>query len=120
MRRAVGPSDEEVRLRSQIEQSRRELGQTVEALAAKADIGRRIQTKVQAKVDQEAEALQARGDQIRQRVSQVGQRVRQLAPAQLPEAAGQAVRGLSEHPGVAVGTVLLLVGLAIGLAARRT
>lgn len=107
-------SEEQRQLRQQIEQTRRDLGQTIEALTAKAAVGQRVEDKVH----HQARALQARGDQLRERTAEIGQQVGQAAPARLREVAGRSAMGLADHP-VAVGSGVLLLVLAIAKAARR-
>jgi uncharacterized protein (TIGR03382 family) len=62
-----GISDDPDELREQIGQTRAELGETVEALAAKADVKAQLQTKVSATKEQ----LQERTAELKQKVGEV-------------------------------------------------
>jgi ElaB/YqjD/DUF883 family membrane-anchored ribosome-binding protein len=89
------PSDPD-ELRHQIEQTRAELGETVEALVAKADVPGRVKEK-----------LSTTKEQLGERLSETTGKARELADS-LPERA-------KEKPAVPAGVVLAVVGVLLGL-----
>jgi chromosome segregation ATPase len=73
---APAPPDDEQELREEIERTREQLGETVQALAAKADAKARMQDKA----DQLTGRLKTKADQARQQAAAQAERVRrQLA-----------------------------------------
>jgi ElaB/YqjD/DUF883 family membrane-anchored ribosome-binding protein len=102
-------------LRHDIEQTRSELGDTVEALAQKAD----VKTQVAEKVDERKAALRERQEQLKSKVSDARERVSGATPDDAKRAASQVAHTAEERPFPAIG-VALGVGLLLGwLLGRR-
>ena len=93
-------------LRRGIEETRSDLGDTVEALAQKAD----VKAQFSAKVDERKEALRQRQESIKGKVGDARERVPGATPEDAKRAAGQVARKAEERPLPAVG-----VGIGIGL-----
>ncbi|MFE9928615.1 DUF3618 domain-containing protein [Streptomyces sp. NPDC005533] len=85
----AGPGSAE--LREQVERTRDELGQTVEALAAKADVKAQAKEKAAAVKDQAAEKAALVSEQIRETAGHAVQLVKAKTPDPLLEKADQAV-----------------------------
>lgn len=109
---ARAPMTEQERVRQDIGRTRREMGETVEALARKADVRARAHDK--------AEEAKARlGRQVHrtrtatlEKAAALTTRLREAAPDPVRDAAGRAVartRGRPAAGSVAAGAVLLLV-----------
>ncbi|MBK3593722.1 MULTISPECIES: DUF3618 domain-containing protein [Streptomyces] len=109
-------------LRAQVEETRDELGRTVEALAGKADIKNRAQEKTaevrnraQEKGAEVRDRAQEAAGQARIRLSTtahtLGGKVQDHTPEPVRENAGRAVEAARNRPGVllAVGTAALVV-----------
>lgn len=114
MRAPSGQSEQELALRRQIDQTRRQLGQTVEALINKADVEKRVETKVH----QAAGALQARGDQVKERVTELGHKTQEVAPERLLDVVNRAAHSLAGRPALTVGMVAAVVWVALGRTRR--
>ncbi|MDT0429450.1 DUF3618 domain-containing protein [Streptomyces salyersiae] len=120
-------------LRAQVEETRDELGRTVEALAGKADIKNRAQEKTaevkdraQEKTAEVRDRAQEKGTEARDRAQEaagqartrlsttahtLGEKVQNHTPEPVRENAGRAVEAARNRPGVllAVGTAALVV-----------
>ncbi len=120
-------------LRAQVEETRDELGRTVEALAGKADIKNRAQEKTaevkdraQEKTAEVRDRAQEKGTEVRDRAQEaagqartrlsttahtLGEKVQNHTPEPVRENAGRAVEAARNRPGVllAVGTAALVV-----------
>ncbi|MHC3458315.1 DUF3618 domain-containing protein [Streptomyces flavovirens] len=120
-------------LRAQVEETRDELGRTVEALAGKADIKNRAQEKTaevrnraQEKTAEVRNRAQEKGAEVRDRAQEaagqarirlsttahtLGGKVQDHTPEPVRENAGRAVEAARNRPGVllAVGTAALVV-----------
>ncbi|WP_405785818.1 DUF3618 domain-containing protein [Streptomyces sp. NBC_01367] len=95
-------------LRDQVERTRDELGQTVEALAAKADIKAQAKEKTAAVKGQAAEKAALVSDQIREKTGHAARLVKDMTPDPLLEKAGQAATAARANR-----TPLLAVGAAV-------
>jgi ElaB/YqjD/DUF883 family membrane-anchored ribosome-binding protein len=100
-------------LQHEIEETRAELGDTVDALAQKAD----VKARVSEKVEQRKAALRERQEDIKARVSGARERVSRTTPEEAKHAASQFARTAEERPLPAIAVALglgLLIGRAIG------
>ena len=100
-------------LQHEIEETRAELGDTVDALAQKAD----VKARVSEKVEQRKAALRERQEDIKGRVSGARERVSRTTPDEAKHAASQFARTAKERPLPAIAVALglgLLIGRAIG------
>ncbi|MFJ8862331.1 DUF3618 domain-containing protein [Streptomyces sp. NPDC102451] len=77
-------------LQEQVERTRDALGQTVEALAAEADVKTRAKEKAAAAGEQASEKAALAADQLRGKAEQATQLVRDKTPDPLLERAGRA------------------------------
>lgn len=77
-------------LREKVERTRDELGQTVEALAAKADVKARTKEKTAAMKQQTAEKASLIVDQIREKAGQAAQMVKDKTPDPVLDKTAQA------------------------------
>ncbi|MFI5672840.1 DUF3618 domain-containing protein [Streptomyces sp. NPDC051704] len=84
-------------LRDQIERTRDELGQTVEALAAKADIKAQAKKKAAAVKGQAAEKAALASDQIRQKGEEAVQLVKDNTPDPLLKKTAEAAAHVREN-----------------------
>jgi ElaB/YqjD/DUF883 family membrane-anchored ribosome-binding protein len=106
-------SDDPEQLREEIRATREELGETVEALAHKAD----LKARAQHRVDERKEQLRQRRQITKAKATEIGEKVRQTSPAQAQGAVKRAQARARDHPvptaagGLAVG---LLIGRLIG------
>ncbi|MFJ6755386.1 DUF3618 domain-containing protein [Streptomyces sp. NPDC091273] len=103
-----GPGSAE--LRDQVERTRDELGQTVEALAAKADIKAQAKEKKAAVVGQAAEKAALVSEQIREKTGYAVQLMKAKTPDPLLEKAGQAATAARANrtPLLVAGAVLVV------------
>lgn len=97
------PTPEE--LREQVERTRDELGQTVEALAGKADVKAQVKERVATMKEQAASA----SAQLREKSGQAARLVREKAPDPLVEKAGQGAEAARANrvPLLAGGALLI-------------
>lgn len=110
-----GPAEdpEAERLQSEIENLRDELGETVDALADKADVKARAEEKV---TEARAKAMQV-GRSATAAAAQTGERLRNVAQERVPMAA-ELVERRPRQTGLAVAAVLAVV-VAVLLMRRR-
>jgi len=100
-------------LQREIEETRAELGDTVDALAQKAD----VKARVSEKVEQRKAALRERQEDIKAKVNGARERVSHTTPDEAKHAASQFARTAEERPLPAIAVALglgLLIGRAIG------
>lgn len=109
----MGESPEEIR--HQIEQTRAEMGEVVEALAKKADVKSRAQHKVDDAKLQAEQKLQEAGE----RVGELAGRARHATPEQVGQALSRAGDQARKRPGVALAVAAGLAGYLLGRARRR-
>ncbi|MFE5190356.1 DUF3618 domain-containing protein [Streptomyces sp. NPDC056628] len=131
-------------LRAQVENTRHELGSTVEALAAKADVKTRAQEKaaevkvqaadrvgalkeqavhkaeeVKAKASDATARVQAKvPDQVKDTMEHAGQLWQEKAPRPVQDKAAQGARLAREHRGLLMAAAA--VGVCVWLVRRRT
>ncbi|MFJ8076408.1 DUF3618 domain-containing protein [Streptomyces sp. NPDC096176] len=116
---AAPPSPDE--LRAQVEDTREQLGRTVEALAAKADVKARAQqTAAEVKEQAAAKAAHAK-EHIASSVSMVGDKLRAKAPQPVQDKAHHAAETARGNPGplLAAGAATAAILLLVVLARRR-
>jgi uncharacterized protein (DUF3084 family) len=93
-------------LYQEIEQTRAELGATVEALAHKLD----VKTRAQEKIAERTQVLRTKGQQLRGRTVELGQTVRSAMPEGAQQAARQAAVKAKKRPlPIAIGAGMLVV-----------
>jgi len=78
-------SDDPEQLREQIRQTRAELGETVEALAAKADVKAQLKEKVSASKEQLQEKISTGKDQLQEKISTGKEQLQEILPADKQE-----------------------------------
>jgi ElaB/YqjD/DUF883 family membrane-anchored ribosome-binding protein len=96
-------------VRRDIEETREELGDTVEALSSKAD----VKGQVQGKVDERKEAVRQKQEELKGKVSGLGERVSSATPEDVKGAATRAATAAEERPLPAIAAALVL-GVLIG------
>jgi ElaB/YqjD/DUF883 family membrane-anchored ribosome-binding protein len=100
-------------LQHEIEDTRAELGDTVDALAQKAD----VKARVSEKIEQRKTALHARQEDVKARLGGAREHVSEATPEEAKRAASQVARTAKERPFPAIAVALslgLLIGWAIG------
>jgi hypothetical protein len=122
-----------------IERTRQQLGDSVEALAAKVDVGAQARSKAAGMKTRAAGAAGTAADRITAKAADLRHQVpgktsnlteavaagrakaRQIAPAQAQQTAARAARTVRERPGgyAAAAIVLLLIGWWLGRMRRR-
>jgi hypothetical protein len=119
---AQGPEE----LRAQVEQTRQELGETVEALAAKTDVKARAQQKAAAVKEQAGHvAAQARDKagqtaaQVRDRTAHAGHVMQDKAPEPLLQKAGQGIRVARENRTALIAAAAGLLALVLMRGRRK-
>lgn len=95
-------------LREQVEHTRDALGQTVEALAAKADVKAQAKVKTAAVKEQAAEKTALVADQIREQTRHAAQLVKDTTPDPVLHKAGQVAAAVRANR-----TPLLVAGAAL-------
>jgi len=106
--------DEQEQLRHQVEETRAELGETVDALSQKADVKARVAERVE---DRKA-AWRERQEDVKAKVSGARERVSGATPDDAKRAASQVARTAERRPFPAIALALGL-GLLIGRTLRR-
>jgi ElaB/YqjD/DUF883 family membrane-anchored ribosome-binding protein len=96
-------------LREEIRATREELGETVEALAHKAD----LKARAQHRVDERKEQLRQRRQIAKAKATEIGEKVRHTSPDQAQDALKRAQARAKEHP-VPTAAGGLVIGLMIG------
>jgi ElaB/YqjD/DUF883 family membrane-anchored ribosome-binding protein len=110
---ALSEEKDQEQLQHEIEETRAELGDTVDALAQKAD----VKARVSEKVEQRKAALRERQEDVKARVNGARERVSRTTPDDAKRAASQVARTAEERPFPAIAVALglgLLIGRAIG------
>ena len=109
------PSNDPEQLREEIRVTREGLGETVEALASKAD----LKARAQHRVDERKEQVRRRRQMAKAKAIDIGEKVRQTSPDRAQDAVKRAQAGAKGHP-VPTAAGGLVVGLMIGrLIGRR-
>ena len=109
----VSHETEPEQLRQEIEETRAELGDTVDALAQKAD----VKARVSEKVEQGKAAWRNRQQDVKARVNGARESVSRATPDEAKRAAGQVTRSAEDRPLLAIAVALglgLLIGRTIG------
>jgi ElaB/YqjD/DUF883 family membrane-anchored ribosome-binding protein len=100
-------------LQHEIEETRAELGDTVDALTQKAD----VKARVSEKVEQRKAALRERQEDLKAKVNGARERVSRTTPDEAKHAASQVAHTAEKRPFPAIAVALgvgLLIGRAIG------
>lgn len=105
----VSQEHEQEQLAHEIEETRAELGDTVDALAQKAD----VKARVSEKVEQRKAAWRERQEEVKTRVDAARERASHATPDDAKRAASQVGRTAEERPWLAIA-VALGVGVLIG------
>ncbi len=108
-------SGEAATSKAKVEQTREELGETVELLAAKAD----VKAQAQQKLAEGREALKVKGEQIKEKAADLSQRVQDVTPERAQQVAGQAVEKAKERPVLFAAVGAFLLGVVSGRVFRR-
>jgi ElaB/YqjD/DUF883 family membrane-anchored ribosome-binding protein len=101
-------------LREDIDKTRAELGDTVEALTEKAD----LKGQAKARLEEQRAALRARQQQARARAEELRAGLAGATPEDARRAASQAAASAKQRPGPALGIAFAL-GLVFGRLTRR-
>jgi ElaB/YqjD/DUF883 family membrane-anchored ribosome-binding protein len=122
----TGETDERAAqdVRRDIARTRAELGETVDAIAARADVRTRVRRRVEevrnmartraAGVKERTAGVKERAADVRERTGRVTGRVREATPEQVREAAGTVTRQAKRSPAATIA-----IGCAVLLALRR-
>jgi ElaB/YqjD/DUF883 family membrane-anchored ribosome-binding protein len=100
-------------LRREVEQTRAELGDTVDALSQKADVKARFSQKI----DERKTALSGRGQNARAKATEVRGRMASATPEDAKRAVSRVAETAEERPFPAVGVAFgagLLLGCLVG------
>jgi hypothetical protein len=114
---AVKPSVDE--LRAEIKQTRAELGETVQALAAKADVKARAMDQVEQTKQRVRVAAVAAGERVRAVAGQATEKVKENAPLDRVQSAAEPVRTGRVPAVLLVAGVVALVGVVLIVRGRR-
>jgi chromosome segregation ATPase len=106
--------DEPDQIRADIEDTREDLGEIVEALAKKAD----VKSHAKAKVDERKEALNRKQQELKGKVSDIPRRARQVKPEDAKRAASRVANQARARPGPAVAVALVLALVLVRLVRR--
>src|SRR5829696_7853161 len=96
-------------VREEIRATREELGETVEALALKAD----LKARARHRFDERKGQLRQRRQTAKAKATEIGKKVRQTSPDQAQDAVKRAQTRAKEHP-VPTAAGGLVVGLLVG------
>ncbi|MFF3286535.1 DUF3618 domain-containing protein [Streptomyces sp. NPDC003023] len=106
-------------LRAQVEETREDLGRTVEALAAKADVRSRAkQTAADAREQAVVKAAEAK-EQLAATAATVGDRLREKTPPSVQDTAHQATEKARGNPKLVAGAAVALLLLMLVKRRRR-
>lgn len=109
----VSQENEQERLTEEIEETRAELGDTVDALAQKADVKARLSETL----EQRKAAWRARQEDAKAKVNGARERMSSATPDEAKRAGSQVARTAEQRPWVAIAVALglgLLVGRTLG------
>jgi ElaB/YqjD/DUF883 family membrane-anchored ribosome-binding protein len=101
-------------VRAEIDRTRAELGETVEALTEKAD----LKGQARARLEEQRAALRGRQEQARAKAEELRAGLAGATPEDARRAASQAAASARERPGAALGAAFAL-GLLFGRRLRR-
>ena len=108
------PKDPE-QIREEIEATRQELGDTVEALAAKADVKARMREKIGATKESAAEKIGATKESAAEKLG----KARESSPDNVSSAAAQATTTAKQNPIPLAAAGVFIVGFLAGRLTRR-
>jgi ElaB/YqjD/DUF883 family membrane-anchored ribosome-binding protein len=109
----VSQENEQERLAEEIDETRAELGDTVDALARKADVKARLSEKL----EQRKAAWRARQEDAKAKVNGARERVSSATPDEAKHAGSQVARTAEQRPWLAIAVALglgLLIGRTLG------
>jgi ElaB/YqjD/DUF883 family membrane-anchored ribosome-binding protein len=109
----VTPENKEEQLVQEIEETRAELGDTVDALAQKAD----VKARVSEKLEQRKVAWRARQEELKAQANRTRERVSQATPDEAKRAASEVAHTAEQRPWPAIAVALglgLLIGRTLG------
>jgi ElaB/YqjD/DUF883 family membrane-anchored ribosome-binding protein len=109
-----GREDEPERIRGDIEETREDLGETVDALASKTD----VKGQVKERAEERKRALRTQQQRAQEKASEVRERLSNATPEDAKAIAGQATAAAKERPMPAIFGALI-VGLLLGRASSR-
>jgi hypothetical protein len=108
-------------IREQIAQERVQLGETVKALAEKADVKGRAQKKASESVEHVQQKAGQVAEQVEQKAAQVDERIRAVAPDPVVSGVRSATTMARRRPvPVATALLLILAGAILGWRLRRS
>ncbi len=107
-------ADQASQIREQIAEERAALGDTVQALAAKADVKGRLKEKASETTEKLQHKASETTEKLQHKASDTAQKVRELTPDQAREGVGAAAQQVRKKPLPAAVIVALLLGLIIG------
>jgi ElaB/YqjD/DUF883 family membrane-anchored ribosome-binding protein len=111
-----GGSTDPEQIRAEIEETRRELGETVAALSAKTD----VKAQAQAKVEEVKASVEEKRDELREKKDDLLGRARQASPDSAVSAASSGTAKVRENPLPVAVAASFLGGFVLGrLTARR-
>jgi ElaB/YqjD/DUF883 family membrane-anchored ribosome-binding protein len=105
----VPQENEQEQLVHEIEETRAELGDTVDALAQKAD----VKARVSEKLEQRKAAWRDRQEEVKAKVNGAREQVSGATPDEAKRAASQVARAAERRPWPAIA-IAIVVGLLIG------
>jgi hypothetical protein len=107
------------KVREEIAQERIELGETVRALAEKADVKGRVQKKAAESVEQAQDKAGQVVGQVQQKAGQLDDRIRSATPDPIVSGVHTATTSVRRRPLPAAAVLLLAVALILGWRLRR-
>ena len=114
--RAGGEADpnEPEQIRAEIEDTRGELGETVEALAKKAD----VKSQARARVDERKDALRQKQQELKGKVSDIPRQAHEVKPQDAKRVASQVAHQARRRPGPTIAAALIIALLLARLVRR--
>jgi ElaB/YqjD/DUF883 family membrane-anchored ribosome-binding protein len=110
-----GAKSDPAAVRRDIEETREQLGDTVEALSEKAD----VKAQAKAKVEERKRALREKQHQAKQKVSELRARASDSTSDDVKSAAARATATAQDHPGPAIA-IAFAVGFVLAWLIRRS
>jgi chromosome segregation ATPase len=114
-RTSVNDSQDPEQIRAEIEETRRELGETVAALSAKTD----VKTQAQAKVEEVKASVSEKRDELRDRSEELLGRAKEMSPDTALHAAQQGSVKAKENPVPVAAIGAFVLGFLSGRLTKR-